>query len=697
LRGGGHELWPDEVFYASAKSAIKFKLLSKVRLGKKGKKTQMAPQVVFRRLLCGDESAAVTRVEIGIRDSRFPEVGSHFHSVSGKEIQDIALAYLDIPVQIRRMPTASDIAEVPLREAGPYLADLYCRVTSQAAVIPARAVADARLTRAGEPLLLLEYDVTELESPPRLAKKVTDPAGVQLWFYRKEHHGTSTGIWFLCRDRTNLAAVRRMRIGLLRLHAEYQTLKQVYFLIAREVLPYIPRTPAADVLEAYLGRAIRTLTKEKHSTLFPNQLRELFAAYDSIDQEERGLLLSKLEGMRRQIKGKVVAYPPPSSLTDDPPRAMVTISNNDKSDLASMLSKQATAAPPKVGIEGYFRDLVERANLPDMWKRERAGGWYGDANRDARALINWAISKETTPTAQNWSALGMVLLPLFDEVGLESAKWLATFISSNKLCFDVAELSRLEARYGVPRPAREAERADQTAPDFRAWSGPDEDSLDLNSWLPTQPDYFDRSFLASAIEAGASVCRIENDNSRIGTGFLIAPDLVLTNRHVWDLARGDTKPEALLFRFGCYSQVVDGDTHGQAFRLAGGGLIASSSVDKLDYAVLRLENLVRAARGLRVATTGDLPTVKQELHIWQHPAGDTLKLAVSLNSVTDVLPNGRVQYLTRAQGGSSGAPCFNSQWRVVAIHHGERARIFGSIREGILLDRIMTEIAQYLH
>jgi V8-like Glu-specific endopeptidase len=38
------------------------------------------------------------------------------------------------------------------------------------------------------------------------------------------------------------------------------------------------------------------------------------------------------------------------------------------------------------------------------------------------------------------------------------------------------------------------------------------------------------------------------------------------------------------------------------------------------------------------------------------------------NVVTSV-DNGKVQYMTDTQEGSSGSPVFNSNWEVVALHH----------------------------
>ena len=69
----------------------------------------------------------------------------------------------------------------------------------------------------------------------------------------------------------------------------------------------------------------------------------------------------------------------------------------------------------------------------------------------------------------------------------------------------------------------------------------------------------------------------------------------------------------------------------------------------------------------------------------------------NVNGVTGTDPKrGLVQYVTRAAPGSSGSPCFNSDWKVVGIHHAERTRIAWCIREGIMLGAILNEIRNEL-
>jgi len=73
-----------------------------------------------------------------------------------------------------------------------------------------------------------------------------------------------------------------------------------------------------------------------------------------------------------------------------------------------------------------------------------------------------------------------------------------------------------------------------------------------------------------------------------------------------------------------------------------------------------------------------------------------MKLSISCDGITGVYADrGLVQYVNKTSGGSSGSPCFNENWHLVALHHAQRAKSFGSIREGILFSSIYPEIKPY--
>ena len=210
------------------------------------------------------------------------------------------------------------------------------------------------------------------------------------------------------------------------------------------------------------------------------------------------------------------------------------------------------------------------------------------------------------------------------------------------------------------------------------------------------------SWRAEMWRTEARVCRIESPISAgtqsRGTGFLVGPDLVLTNWHVVRHLESGGDPKLTRVRFDHKlddegRQISAGTLYGLAERwlvsasppssidaTGGNGL---PSTDELDYALLRLRGAVGDAPAGPVAGAGSLhPRGWIELRdpapdlvpgdaaiIVQHPLARPLALAIG--SVVDVNANGtRVRYRTNTEEGSSGSPCFTGGWELAALHQG---------------------------
>jgi hypothetical protein len=202
------------------------------------------------------------------------------------------------------------------------------------------------------------------------------------------------------------------------------------------------------------------------------------------------------------------------------------------------------------------------------------------------------------------------------------------------------------------------------------------------------------------------VCRIERRTlpkaKALGTGFLVGPDVVVTNYHVVRRLIDGSEPRAkYLVRFD-YKVLEDGLSvnPGAEFDLAADWDLgnrpfsvvdtkaqphADPAPDELDYAFLRIEgspgsNPIPAGKGADLdsdlrgwidATDTDHDFVDgSPLFILQHPEGSPLKLALDTSAAIGINGNGtRVRYRTNTKPGSSGSPCFDQNWRLVALHH----------------------------
>lgn len=184
-----------------------------------------------------------------------------------------------------------------------------------------------------------------------------------------------------------------------------------------------------------------------------------------------------------------------------------------------------------------------------------------------------------------------------------------------------------------------------------------------------------------------TVCRVEMPSGtelRSGTGCLISPDIVITNHHVVKHAiAGTFRSDDVLFRFD-YKMDMSGTTvqPGEKYRLAADWLIYSSPDEELDFALLRVEG---SPGQMGVAGQPDAPnrgwltpqsyifTEGEPLLIIQHPMGKPLEISAGAFRRSKSHPE-RIVHSVSTLGGSSGSPCFTSDWRLVALHNGGSAK-----------------------
>lgn len=234
-------------------------------------------------------------------------------------------------------------------------------------------------------------------------------------------------------------------------------------------------------------------------------------------------------------------------------------------------------------------------------------------------------------------------------------------------------------------------------PEFE-WRGPIE-ALELQGFRRPKPELWDVAFLSRGVDQAASVCRIEVEGQgAIGTGFLLSRDLLLTNYHV--LQDGGLADDFSRWQlcFGRITSATAKETTGQTFRLADHPIVCSSNTDNLDYVLLRVESAILDADGIRpVNYIQASPKKGSGIHVLQHPDGEAMKIVFGTNGITGVYQQqGLIQYISQTSTGSSGSPCFNDDWQLVALHHAQRATTFGVVCEGILFSAIYPQIAQFL-
>src|SRR5262245_19889810 len=373
--------------------------------------------------------------------------------------------------------------------------------------------------------------------------------------------------------------------------------------------------------------------------------------------------------------------------------------HEDIERLVDILANNAISAPADVGVKGYFRNLIIGAELPRAFKQQMAE-WTVDARLNATNLVQYALNKGTNPENRRYTTLGSILQPvLAAESGLEQKAILSALIVTYKLFRDRSLLDSLATRFQIPQAAGEPVDHVDYGPDIN-WRGVD--APELQSWLRPEPDLLDVGFLISAVKHATSVCRIEVGlTSERGTGVLVDNDLVLTYYHVLGKTDDEVARAAptVKLRFGAFTASGGSESVGQLVELdTEKPLLAKSPITGHDFALLRLSNKAFKLKDVSPADFSiNIPTPRSGLNILQHPRGDAMMLAPSSNGVTGAYPDtGHVQYVSRTAPGSSGAPCFDDDWKVVALHHAVRSKMFGVIGEGILMSAIYGAIREFL-
>lgn len=186
----------------------------------------------------------------------------------------------------------------------------------------------------------------------------------------------------------------------------------------------------------------------------------------------------------------------------------------------------------------------------------------------------------------------------------------------------------------------------------------------------------------------------------VGTGFLFRVSgidklLFMTNYHV--INTKETIPRTQII-FNYELDVKGNSKASSSFEIDPQGPWYLSPVNEFDVAIFALKATEEELGNFPHINLAKV-TVKQKdsVNIIQHPAGELKQISLYHNFVTST-DERVVQYLTDTLKGSSGAPVFNSQWDVVALHHSGGARKpgeaelplgFKSRNEGIHINKII--------
>jgi endonuclease/exonuclease/phosphatase family metal-dependent hydrolase len=207
-------------------------------------------------------------------------------------------------------------------------------------------------------------------------------------------------------------------------------------------------------------------------------------------------------------------------------------------------------------------------------------------------------------------------------------------------------------------------------------------------------------FLELGALRGQAVCKVKasgvnyrgEPGSWSGSGFLVAPSLLLTNHHVLNSVNVAAQATCVF----AYEETRDGELRPtRGFRLRPDVLFVTSPVgaEGLDYTFVWVEGEPGREFGFVPLDRSAFQVVDEEhVNIIQHPRGNPKVVSLQENEVKWQGP-AVIHYETDTEPGSSGSCVFSNDWRAVALHHASMPSPGGgALNEGIKLSAIAAHL-----
>jgi S1-C subfamily serine protease len=182
------------------------------------------------------------------------------------------------------------------------------------------------------------------------------------------------------------------------------------------------------------------------------------------------------------------------------------------------------------------------------------------------------------------------------------------------------------------------------------------------------------SFFDCGLKAARAVGRVVDAPVRqpvrpVGTGSLVTPRLLLTNNHVCGSAE---QASGMKVEFNYEYDEVGAPRPEDPWQLAPDDFFVTDP--ELDFTLVAVSDRDGSPPG---TVYGSIPLIGQTgkavigevVNVIHHPVGERKKVSIRFNRMVaeDDL---WIRYESDTQEGSSGAPVFNDQWEMIALHHG---------------------------
>ena len=206
--------------------------------------------------------------------------------------------------------------------------------------------------------------------------------------------------------------------------------------------------------------------------------------------------------------------------------------------------------------------------------------------------------------------------------------------------------------------------------------------------------------LQTLIGLSPGVCKIEATFAGgvgAGTGFRVAPDLILTN---WHVLHDRFPPHAAASKVTLEFGFEDDGKGGTIASTAVAGDVSKIVTDQTDdWAVIKTTTPLSDEFLIVKPSEAVDPVTGESAYILQHPGGRRKRLGYVRNQVSD-FDDRVVHYLTDTEQGSSGSPVFNAAGQLIGLHHagGTPQTVTGqppiTKNEGIRIPKVLQGLEQ---
>jgi len=213
-------------------------------------------------------------------------------------------------------------------------------------------------------------------------------------------------------------------------------------------------------------------------------------------------------------------------------------------------------------------------------------------------------------------------------------------------------------------------------------------------------DRLPRDFLPAGARAANAVCRVicvtPDGTVNYGTGFAVAPGLIMTNHHVLPAVETAARSQV---EFGYWSQALRAGGHTVRVDLTPNDVFVTDP--ELDFTIISLDRQVAGAvfevfGAIELFPSTGKALVGEPVNVIQHGNGEAQTISIRDNVVVDVFDNW-IHYTSDTSPGASGAPVLNDQWQLAALHHaavehrgadGRTVAVNEGVRVSAILDRL---------